>query len=190
MRGWGSLSPAGGVGRTLWSSLLAGWQMRSERGVLMAQNGTGEEGSGARTLVLAAMIFAVSMTFIDQTIVSIAVPQIQRNLGLTSTGVQWVVNAYLLTLAALFAFGGRLADTMGHTKMVVIGVIVFATALGVLRADADREHRRGLDRHLPCAPGRRRGAHVPGGSRDRRPDVSVRTRAAARSRSSSGSRAG
>ena len=80
----------------------------------------------SKNLVLAAMIFAVSMTFIDQTIVSIAVPQIQRELGLTSTGVQWVVNAYLLSLAALFAFGGRLADTVGHRKMVVIGVIVFA----------------------------------------------------------------
>jgi EmrB/QacA subfamily drug resistance transporter len=74
------------------------------------------------------MIFAVSMTFIDQTIVSIAVPQIQRNLGLTSTGVQWAVNAYLLTLAALFAFGGRLADTLGHKRMVVLGVTVFAVA--------------------------------------------------------------
>ncbi len=82
----------------------------------------------SKNLVLAAMIFAVSMTFIDQTIVSIAVPQIQRELGLTSTGVQWVVNAYLLSLAALFAFGGRLADTVGHRKMVVIGVIVFAGA--------------------------------------------------------------
>src|SRR5476649_533235 len=74
------------------------------------------------------MIFAVSMTFIDQTIVSIAVPQIQRNLGLTSTGVQWAVNAYLLTLAALFALGGRLADTMGHKRMVVLGVVIFAAA--------------------------------------------------------------
>jgi len=82
----------------------------------------------SRNLILAAMIFAVSMTFIDQTIVSIAVPQIQRELGLTSTGVQWVVNAYLLSLAALFAFGGRLADTVGHKRMVVLGVIVFATA--------------------------------------------------------------
>jgi MFS family permease len=68
------------------------------------------------------------MTFIDQTIVSIAVPQIQTELGLTSTGVQWAVNAYLLSLAALFAFGGRLADTMGHKRMVVLGVIVFAGA--------------------------------------------------------------
>jgi EmrB/QacA subfamily drug resistance transporter len=85
-------------------------------------------GSQSRNLVLAAMIFAVAMTFIDQTIVSIAVPQIQRELHLTSTGVQWAVNAYLLSLAALFAFGGRLADTMGHRRMVVLGVIVFAAA--------------------------------------------------------------
>src|ERR1700677_3607870 len=85
-------------------------------------------GGRSRNLILAAMIFAVSMTFIDQTIVSIAVPNIQRELGLTSTGVQWAVNAYLLSLAALFAFGGRLADTLGHRKMVTLGVIVFAAA--------------------------------------------------------------
>ena len=85
-------------------------------------------GGRPRNLVLAAMIFAVAMTFIDQTIVSIAVPQIQRELGLSSTGVQWAVNAYLLALAALFAFGGRLADTVGHTRMVVIGVVLFAAA--------------------------------------------------------------
>jgi EmrB/QacA subfamily drug resistance transporter len=42
--------------------------------------------------------------------------------------VQWAVNAYLLSLAALFAFGGRLADTAGHKKMVVLGVIIFAGA--------------------------------------------------------------
>src|SRR5579871_6459135 len=84
--------------------------------------------SGPRNLVLAAMIFAVAMTFIDQTIVSIAVPQIQKELGLTSTGVQWAVNAYLLSLAALFAFGGRLADTIGHRRMVTLGVLVFAAA--------------------------------------------------------------
>jgi EmrB/QacA subfamily drug resistance transporter len=85
-------------------------------------------GGRSRNLVLAAMIFAVSMTFIDQTIVSIAAPQIQRHLGLTSTGVQWAINAYIMSLAALFAFGGRLADTVGHRSMVTLGVIVFAAA--------------------------------------------------------------
>ena len=74
------------------------------------------------------MIFAVAMTFIDQTIVSIAVPELQKDLSLSSTGVQWIVNGYLLSLSALFAFGGRLADIAGHRRMVVIGVIGFAGA--------------------------------------------------------------
>src|SRR5690348_13233605 len=79
-------------------------------------------GGPSRSLILTAMIFAVAMTFIDQTIVSIAAPTIQRDLGLSSSGIQWAVNAYLLTLAALFAFGRRLADTPGHRKKVVRGV--------------------------------------------------------------------
>ena len=78
-------------------------------------------GVRSRNLVLAAMIFAVAMTFIDQTMVSITAPEIQMQLGLTSTGVQWAINAYLLSLAALFACGARpcrLADTAGHRRMV------------------------------------------------------------------------
>ena len=85
-------------------------------------------GGRSRSLILTAMIFAVAMTFIDQTIVSIAAPTIQHDLGLSSSGMQWAINAYLLTLAALFAFGGRLADTHGHRRMVVLGVIIFAGA--------------------------------------------------------------
>ena len=85
-------------------------------------------GGQSKNLILMAMIFAVSMTFIDQTIVSIAVPEIQKELGLSATGVQWAVNAYLLSLAAFFAFGGRLADTLGHRKMATLGVVIFAGA--------------------------------------------------------------
>ena len=90
----------------------------------------GSTGAGGRPkgLVLTAMIFAVAMTFIDQTIVAIAAPTIQHDLGLSSSGMQWAINAYLLTLAALFAFGGRLADIAGHRRMVVLGVIIFAGA--------------------------------------------------------------
>jgi len=88
-------------------------------------NATGGKNS---KLILAAMIFAVSMTFIDQTIVAIAVPTLQDDLHMTATGVQWIINGYLLALAALFAFGGRLADIAGHRRMVVIGVVTFATA--------------------------------------------------------------
>jgi len=85
-------------------------------------------GAGHRSLVLVAMIFAVSMTFIDQTIVSLAIPELQRDLGLSATGTQWIVNAYLLSLSALFAFGGRIADIAGHRRMIIVGVTVFAVA--------------------------------------------------------------
>jgi EmrB/QacA subfamily drug resistance transporter len=84
--------------------------------------------AGKSRLVLAAMIFAVSMTFIDQTIVALAIPELQRDLSLSSTGTQWIINAYLLSLSALFAFGGRVADIAGHRRMVVIGVVIFAGA--------------------------------------------------------------
>ncbi len=89
---------------------------------------TMNSGASRKSLVLAAMIFAVAMTFIDQTIVSIAVPKIESELHLSINGVQWVVNAYLLALASMFAFGGRLADMVGHRRMVVIGILVFTLA--------------------------------------------------------------
>jgi EmrB/QacA subfamily drug resistance transporter len=97
-------------------------------------SGMDEARSGNRNLILAGMILAVSMTFIDQTIVAIAIPQLQGDLSLSATGVQWIINGYLLSLAALFAFGGRLADVAGHRRMVTIGVVVFATASGLCGA--------------------------------------------------------
>ena len=108
------------------------------------------------------MIFAVAMTFIDQTIVSIAVPNIQRELALSSTGVQWVVNGYLLSLAALFALGGRLSDIFGHRRMCVLGVIIFTAASVMCGSDAQGQHRRGVDRGLPRRAGCGWRADVPG----------------------------
>ncbi|MGH8982960.1 MAG: MFS transporter [Acidimicrobiia bacterium] len=100
---------------------------------------TAREAHLRKNLVLAAMIFAVSMTFIDQTIVAIAAPEIQKELSLSSTGLQWVINGYLVSLAALFALGGRLSDVLGHRRMLVLGVIVFAGAstLNGLTPDGD-----------------------------------------------------
>src|SRR6201996_3808273 len=82
----------------------------------------------SKSLVLTAMIFAVAMTFIDQTIVSIGATTVQKDLGLSSSGIQWAINAYLLAMAALFAFGGRLADTVGHRTMCVVGGVIFAVS--------------------------------------------------------------
>jgi EmrB/QacA subfamily drug resistance transporter len=82
--------------------------------------------SRARRLVLVAMIFAVAMMFIDQTIVVLAVPDLEKDLSLSSNGAQWIVNGYLLSLSALFALGGKLADVLGHRRMVMVGVTSFA----------------------------------------------------------------
>src|ERR1700733_11098598 len=111
-----------------------------------------------RNLVLAAMIFAVAMTFIDQTIVSIAVPQIQKELGLTSTGVQWAVNGYLLSLGVIiFAAAsamcgltpkGSIAEAWIVTFRVVQGAggaIMFPAALAiVVQTFALRERGKAL----------------------------------------------
>jgi len=86
-------------------------------------------GSGrSKYVALTAMMFAVAMTFIDQTIVAIAAPNIQSELALSSSGVTWVVNSYLLALAAGFALGGRLTDVIGSRRIVIIGIIGFAVS--------------------------------------------------------------
>ena len=108
----------------------------------------------SKYLVLTAMIFAVAMMFIDQTIVAIAIPDIQTGLSLSATGSQWVINGYLLALAALFALGGKLADVVGHRRMVIVGIARLRDRLGAVRRDPDGLGRRGLDHRLPRRPGR------------------------------------
>jgi EmrB/QacA subfamily drug resistance transporter len=89
-------------------------------------SGTAAPVTRSKNIALIAMLLAVAMTFIDQTIVAIAAPNIQSELSLTQEGSRWVINAYLLALAATFAFGGRLADVLGHRRMVAIGIVGFA----------------------------------------------------------------
>ncbi|MFK4596622.1 EmrB/QacA subfamily drug resistance transporter [Streptomyces pristinaespiralis] len=101
---------------------------RAPKGRDSGPAGGSARGAPNQTLALAAMLFAVSMTFIDQTIVSIAAPSIISELGLSSSGMQWVVNAYLLALAAFFALGGRLADLFGHRRIMLTGTLVFVVS--------------------------------------------------------------
>jgi EmrB/QacA subfamily drug resistance transporter len=78
--------------------------------------------------VLAAMATALSLVFIDQTAVSVALPQMQRDLNVNSVLLQWIINSYLLTLAALLILGGKLGDKLGHRTIFLIGVGVFSAA--------------------------------------------------------------
>jgi EmrB/QacA subfamily drug resistance transporter len=72
------------------------------------------------------LVPAMAMVMIDFTIVSISATTIQHDLGLSDTGVQWLVTGYALSTAAFVALGGRLGDILGHRRIVVIGVLVFA----------------------------------------------------------------
>ncbi len=76
--------------------------------------------------LLAAMILGSGMAFLDGSIVSLALPAIDRDLGAGVAGLQWVINAYTLTLAALILVGGSLGDRLGRRKVFVIGVVWFA----------------------------------------------------------------
>jgi EmrB/QacA subfamily drug resistance transporter len=88
-------------------------------------------------MVMVAMVLSVSMSFIDQTIVAIASPDLQDDLNLTATQGQWVINAYLVALAAGFALGGRVADVWGRRQMVLIGVAGFAVCSALCGATPD-----------------------------------------------------
>jgi EmrB/QacA subfamily drug resistance transporter len=78
--------------------------------------------------VLLATILGSSMAFIDGTVVNIAVPVLQTELGATASQAQWVVQAYSLVLSALILVGGALGDRLGRRRLFVIGIVVFTLA--------------------------------------------------------------
>jgi EmrB/QacA subfamily drug resistance transporter len=90
----------------------------------MVKRGSGDPGAW----VLFSTIFASSMAFIDATALNVALPAMQA--GLRATGVQllWLVNAYLLMLAALIPVGGSLGDLFGRRKIFALGICLFMLA--------------------------------------------------------------
>ena len=78
-----------------------------------------------RWWALAAMSLAAFMTYLDNNIVNVAIPTIQRSLHLSVSGLEWVVSSYLLTLAGLLLVGGRLADVYGRRRVFQLGLAVF-----------------------------------------------------------------
>ncbi|MEV4123967.1 MFS transporter [Nocardia sp. NPDC049707] len=68
------------------------------------------------------------MVILDSSIVNVALPAIQRDLGFTATGLAWVVNGYLLTFAGLMLLGGRATDLFGQRRMLAAGLVLFAAS--------------------------------------------------------------
>ena len=87
---------------------------------------------------LGAMCFALFMVMLDNTVVNVALPSIQRDLNAEISDLEWIVNGYTLTFAVLIATGGRLGDIFGRRRMFLTGVVIFAvtSATAGLAVDA------------------------------------------------------
>jgi EmrB/QacA subfamily drug resistance transporter len=81
-----------------------------------------------RPWALLAVALATFMTYLDNNIVNVAIPAIQRDLGLSTSGLEWVVSGYILAFAGLLLAGGRFADAYGRRRLFLIGLAVFTAA--------------------------------------------------------------
>src|SRR3954447_22973411 len=77
---------------------------------------------------LASLSVALFMIMLDNTIVNVALPSIQRDLEITRSELEWTVTAYALTFAVLLLTGGKLADLLGRRKIFMTGLAIFALA--------------------------------------------------------------
>ena len=81
----------------------------------------------AKWWTLGAMCFALFMIMLDNTVMNVALPSIQRDLGTTLGQLEWIVNGYTLSFGVLLVTGGRLGDILGRRRMFIAGVVIFAT---------------------------------------------------------------
>ena len=93
-------------------------------------SGAAGTGSGNRHLGLALLVIATAqlMVVLDATIVNVALPHIQRALGFSGSGLEWVVNAYALAFGGLMLLGGRAGDLFGRRRVFIAGLVLFSAA--------------------------------------------------------------
>src|SRR3954447_9609642 len=119
---------------------------------ISAAGDTGTRNEG-RHLGVALLVIATAqlMVVLDATVVNVALPRIQAALGFSGAGLEWVVNAYALTLGGLLLLGGRAGDLLGRRRMFVTGP---AAVLGRVPRGRVR-HLAGVAAGGPGRPGRR-----------------------------------
>src|SRR5713226_9581816 len=82
----------------------------------------------SRWLALIILCTGFLMIVLDQTIVNVALPSIQRDLGFSQAGLAWVVNAYLIAFGGLLLLAGRLGDLIGRKRVLMAGLVLFTAA--------------------------------------------------------------
>ena len=122
---------------------------------------------------LIAVSVATFMLLLDITVVNVALPSIREDLGASFTDLQWVIDAYALTLAALVLTAGSLADRLGRRRVFAAGLAIFSRRLAALRAGA----RPDVPQPRARRPGRRRRGDVRRLAGADRPGVRGRPRA-------------
>lgn len=75
-----------------------------------------------RWMALAVVLLAVAIDLIDTTIVNVAIPSIQEDLGASAAAIEWIVAGYTLAFAVILITGGRLGDSFGRKRLFLIGV--------------------------------------------------------------------
>ncbi|MGB8944745.1 MAG: MFS transporter, partial [Streptomyces sp.] len=93
-------------------------------------------GRGRLTALLAMLALAGFITTLDNTVINVALPTVQRDLGLTVADLEWVATSYVLSFGSLLPAGGRLTDLLGRRAVLAAGIIVF-TAASLAAALAD-----------------------------------------------------
>jgi MFS family permease len=79
-------------------------------------------------LTLASVSFGLFMIMLDNTVVNVALPSIQRDLQADLSELEWIVTGYALTFASLMLVGGKVADAFGRRRIFVVGIVVFTVA--------------------------------------------------------------
>jgi EmrB/QacA subfamily drug resistance transporter len=87
---------------------------------------------------LGAMCFALFMIMLDNTVVNVALPSIQKDLGASTSALEWTVSGYTLSFAVLLVTGGRLGDIFGRRRMFMAGVVIFALSSATAGLAADQ----------------------------------------------------
>jgi EmrB/QacA subfamily drug resistance transporter len=110
--------------------------MSARRGEITDRVGLTED--NRRWWTLAAMCFALFMIMLDNTVVNVALPSIQSDLGASLSGLEWTLNAYTLTFAVLLVSAGRFGDIYGRRRMFLFGVAVFAVSSAAIGLAPDQ----------------------------------------------------
>jgi EmrB/QacA subfamily drug resistance transporter len=96
--------------------------------VIRSTRGTSTCPKRDKTWVLAAAVLGSTMAFVDESVVNVALPTIEADLGTTLAAMQWVINAYTLCMSALLLIGGAAADRFGRRVVFLIGIVGFTLA--------------------------------------------------------------